>query len=123
MVTNLTYTRCVYIRDLLSLTVQEAAAHIGEVDIREWINWESNRVMVPDYVAKRINEITNKHQNLIRKLVGGNDSTGVRLPSYETFEAYKADHPGDSYIDWKIAQNIQAYSDILEPHSECCAAQ
>lgn len=108
------YVRCVYIRDLLSLTVEEAAVHIGDADMREWINWESNRIAVPEYVIKRIDNIAIKHQNLINKLAVTDEPEAYHLGDYDSYEAYKADHPGETYLDWKIAQNISEYSLVLE---------
>lgn len=114
MVTNMSYTRCIFIRDLLSLSVHEAAVHIGEVSIREWINWEGNAITVPEYVIKRIDDIAYRHKKLIKLLATQQDHSEFVLPEYEDFDSYLADHPGETYIDWKIAQNISAYTKVIE---------
>lgn len=118
MVKNMTYVRCVYIRDLLSITVEEAAAHIGEVSIREWINWESNRITAPDYVIKRIAELARKHDNMEWALAKSADQSEYKLPDYQSYQDYLADHPGATYMDWKIAQQISflATKDTHKPH-------
>lgn len=114
MVTNMAYVRCIFIRDLLSLTVEEAAQYIGGVGIREWLNWEGNILNVPDYVLKQIDEVAYRHKKMIKLLVTQKDHSEFVLPEYESFEDYLADHPGESYIDWKIAQNISAYTNVIE---------
>lgn len=111
---NLTYVRCVYVRDLLSLSVEEAATHIGGVETREWINWESNKEVVPESIIKRIDEIAYKHQNLIKALTEQDDHTPYVIQEYQSFEEYLSDHPGENFIDWKIAQNISLYTNVLE---------
>lgn len=112
-VTSMMYVRCILIRDLLSLSVEEAAKYIGDnVSTREWLNWESNKVPVPDYVAKRIGDINLKHQRLIKMMAESQDHSSFILSDYMTFEDYQADHPAESYIDWVVAKHVSQFTNI-----------
>lgn len=114
-VTSMTYVRCVLIRDLLSLSAEEAAKHIGEnASVREWINWECNKEPVPEYVVKRISDINLKHQRLIKMMAESQDHSSFILSHYMTFEDYQADHPAESYIDWVVAKHVSQFANIEE---------
>lgn len=114
-VTSMMYVRCVLIRDLLSLSVEEAAQYIGEnVSVGDWLDWESNRVPVPEYVAKRIGDINLRHQRLIKMMAESQDHSSFILSHYMTFEDYQAAHPAESFIDWVVAKHVSQFANIEE---------
>lgn len=114
-VTSMMYVRCVLIRDLLSLPVEQAAQYIGEnISVRDWLDWESNRAPVTEYVAKRISDINLKHQKIIKMMAESQDHSSFILSHYMTFEDYQADHQAESYIDWVVAKHVSQFANIKE---------
>lgn len=57
---NTRYLQLIKFRDTLGMSVIEAAKYVGYTTTKEWIEWESNKVKVPNDVSARIERMLDK---------------------------------------------------------------
>ncbi|ULJ64612.1 YdiL family protein [Wielerella bovis] len=92
-------------RQLLCLSVQDAAEHIGGVKQRSWEYWEQGKKPVPDDVAERINHLLNRRHDILatvqqKMLRDDADLKGVAVVYYTTPEDC------ESVLDWRFSQSL-----------------
>lgn len=86
-------------RELIGLSVSEAAEHIGNVSRRSWEYWESGGRAVPEDVASVIKQLVERHRQIIRMaLEQGIEKMNVIY--------YATPDYCESILDWRFSQSL-----------------
>lgn len=90
-------------RELLGLSQQEAAEHIGKVSQRSWAFWESGRTPVKEDVVKFVKMLLSRRNQVIQEfknLQKDDPAQKVVIVYYDTPEYCQ------SYLEWRFSQSL-----------------
>lgn len=99
------------LRRALFISVKEAAEHISKVSVRSWQRWEQGTYAIPDDVSKQMLDLSIKRMEMIEaceEIILEKDADTVTINYDITYEDYVSRHPGDTVIDFRIAQSVAA---------------
>lgn len=91
-------------RELLGLTQQEAAEHIGNVSQRSWAHWESGGEEVKEDVAKTINFLLERRREIIRQFVNGQHEIGEAKKIAIVY--YPTPDYCNGILEWRFSQSL-----------------
>ena len=104
------------VREVLSLTIPQAAQHIGNTSPQQWAHWESGNAEMPicELTVETIRAIAETYTERLEKLL---DDKGAALAEYhfETLADYQKAHPDEDFLEWKISQGIYNFCLFNEP--------
>lgn len=90
-------------REILGLSQQEAAEHIGKVSQRSWAYWESGRSQIKEDVAQLVRTLLERRKQVISEFYNHQQEQ----PAQKVVVVYY-DSPEhcDSFLDWKFSQSL-----------------
>lgn len=86
-------------RELLGLSTTEAAEHIGKVNRRAWLYWESSERNVPADVASIMQRLVSRHREIMQ-IALSQEIEKMNVIYYGTPEFC------ENVLDWRFSQSL-----------------
>ena len=95
-------------RQLLMLSVTEAAEEIGQCSTRAWQHWETGRNRIPEDVEIEIYGLIGNRNRIIAEMLDYKIDESIRLKYFKTHAAFHEQYKKD-VINFRLYQSVAAY--------------
>lgn len=90
-------------REILGLSQEEAAEHIGKVSRRSWSYWEVGRSAIKPDVAEFLQKLMKRRQDIIKQFT---ESKAAANAQDVVVIYYREVEDCPSFLDWKFSQSL-----------------